>query len=110
MFIVDSHPANIPREVASILQGACNGGSKFQSHQQSLSTRSLDPVEWSVSAISPDQAYGGPNQGQSSPCQCSTVVYSMVAACGACQSALIDTCVKPTRPNISYLKFFYLDG
>ncbi|KAF8524012.1 hypothetical protein JB92DRAFT_1495761 [Gautieria morchelliformis] len=61
-----------PCLVAAALQSACNGG------------------KWSVPALASDQAYGGPKMGESSPCQCSTVVYSVFSACAACQGALVN--------------------
>ncbi|KAF8524010.1 hypothetical protein JB92DRAFT_2882341 [Gautieria morchelliformis] len=58
-----------PCLVAAAFQSACNSG---------------------IPALASDQAYAGPKMGESSPCQCSTVVYSVFSACGACQGALFN--------------------
>jgi hypothetical protein len=39
------------------------------------------------------QQYTGPLLGFANLCTCSTVTYSMVAACGFCQGGIWDTCV-----------------
>ncbi|KAK0459823.1 uncharacterized protein EV420DRAFT_292641 [Desarmillaria tabescens] len=57
-----------PCDVASSLLGICNGGS--------YTLQSL-----------PDQThYLGPSVDAANPCQCSTVSYSLISACAACQN------------------------
>ncbi|KAJ3509632.1 hypothetical protein NLJ89_g5121 [Agrocybe chaxingu] len=40
----------------------------------------------SVDAIPPDNHYLGPTFAQADPCMCSSVTYSVISACGGCQS------------------------
>ncbi|KIM48891.1 hypothetical protein M413DRAFT_438065 [Hebeloma cylindrosporum] len=42
-------------------------------------------IPTAVNAIPPGTHYLGPNSAQQNPCICSSVTYSMVSACGACQ-------------------------
>ncbi|KAI9459394.1 hypothetical protein F5148DRAFT_1218816 [Russula earlei] len=56
-----------PCYVAAYLESSCNGG-QFQ-----------------IPPLTPGVLYGGPFAGGSTLCQCNTVVYSLVSACGACQ-------------------------
>ncbi|KLO10743.1 hypothetical protein SCHPADRAFT_906630 [Schizopora paradoxa] len=62
-----------PCLVAAYLGGACNGG------------------QYDVSALNPGEHYIGPAGVFLDPCQCSTVMYSMMGACSACQNATIIT-------------------
>jgi len=57
-----------PCLVASYLQSACNNG------------------DWSVVDLPPDTHYTGPTLDEVNSCQCSTVTYSMISACGICQN------------------------
>lgn len=45
--------------------------------------------EYDVSALLPDQHYIGPTAAIANQCQCSTVMYSMMGGCSACQNATI---------------------
>ncbi|KAH9954751.1 hypothetical protein BGW80DRAFT_1258557 [Lactifluus volemus] len=56
-----------PCAVAAYLEGVCFGG-LFE----------IDPLPQGLH-------YTGPNAGQGNLCQCNTVVYSLVSACGGCQ-------------------------
>ncbi|KIJ22842.1 hypothetical protein M422DRAFT_276676 [Sphaerobolus stellatus SS14] len=56
-----------PCEVSARLQAFCHGG-VFQ-----------------ITPLAHNKAYSGPQKGASDPCVCSTVTYSLVAACAACQ-------------------------
>lgn len=47
--------------------------------------------EYDVSALNPGEHYIGPTGLFVDPCQCSTVMYSMMGACSACQNATIIT-------------------
>jgi hypothetical protein len=61
-----------PCLVAAYLQGACTGGG------------------FSVNQLPVGTYYGGPNLDEVNGCQCSTVTYSMVSACGVCQNRSIE--------------------
>ncbi|KAF8163452.1 hypothetical protein B0H34DRAFT_324108 [Crassisporium funariophilum] len=56
-----------PCEVASSLLAVCNGG------------------PFPVEALPDLSHYVGPSLGAANPCQCNTVTYSLMSACGACQ-------------------------
>jgi len=43
---------------------------------------------WTVPALPAQQAYNGPSTGQANICTCSTVTYSTMSACGACQTGI----------------------
>ncbi|KAJ7172287.1 hypothetical protein C8R46DRAFT_142896 [Mycena filopes] len=58
-----------PCQVASYLGGICEPGTEFQ-----------------VSELGPGEYYPGPSAQQSNPCRCSSVLYSLLSACAACQS------------------------
>ncbi|KAK0503360.1 hypothetical protein EDD18DRAFT_629951 [Armillaria luteobubalina] len=57
-----------PCDVASSLLGVCNGGS------------------YSLQSLPDMTHYLGPSVDAANPCQCSTVSYSLISACGACQN------------------------
>jgi len=61
-----------PCLVASYLQGACNNG------------------DWGVVELPPGTHYTGPTQDEVNACQCSTVTYSMISACGICQNGTAE--------------------
>ncbi|KAG2158230.1 uncharacterized protein EDB93DRAFT_1238020 [Suillus bovinus] len=58
-----------PCEVASYLEGVCTGGA------------------FSISPLPPDTHYAAPTVAEASACECNTVTYSLVSACGDCQNA-----------------------
>ncbi|KAF8576241.1 hypothetical protein K439DRAFT_677871 [Ramaria rubella] len=60
-----------PCLVAAALQVACAGAT------------------FNVAPLQPGKEYSGPSPGQASPCVCSTVTFSMISACGVCQSGSI---------------------
>ncbi|EPQ58044.1 hypothetical protein GLOTRDRAFT_98772 [Gloeophyllum trabeum ATCC 11539] len=62
-----------PCLVASYLQGACNGG------------------EYNIAPLPEDHHYIGPTQATANDCECNTVVYNLMSACGACQNRTIIT-------------------
>jgi len=62
-----------PCLVAAYLQGACDSGTFF------------------IPALPNGTHYLGPTLENSNPCQCSTVLYSVVSACAACQGQSYDT-------------------
>ncbi|KIM87187.1 hypothetical protein PILCRDRAFT_303122 [Piloderma croceum F 1598] len=61
-----------PCVVAAYMQGACTNG------------------EYIVQPLAPSYHYIGPTVKQDNPCQCSTVVYSLMSACGMCQNRTIE--------------------
>ncbi|KAF8491379.1 hypothetical protein F5888DRAFT_1061729 [Russula emetica] len=58
-----------PCAVTAHLQSVCNNG------------------EFSVPSLIPGDVYSAPSDSKELPCVCSTVVYSLVSACGACQNS-----------------------
>ncbi|KAG2041610.1 hypothetical protein BDR03DRAFT_945232 [Suillus americanus] len=58
-----------PCVVASYLESVCWGG------------------DFTVSALPPDTHYAAPTVAEANQCECSTVTYSLISACGACQNA-----------------------
>ncbi|KAI6117694.1 hypothetical protein EDD16DRAFT_996455 [Pisolithus croceorrhizus] len=58
-----------PCVVASYLESQCDRGG------------------FTVTALSPNAHYIGPNASESDLCQCNAVVYSLICACAACQEA-----------------------
>ncbi|KAH7929703.1 hypothetical protein BV22DRAFT_1029106 [Leucogyrophana mollusca] len=58
-----------PCTVASWLEGVCYSNG------------------WVIPALGTGNVYLGPTATQSQPCECNTVVYSLMSACGACQGA-----------------------
>ena len=42
---------------------------------------------WEIGPLPQGDLYSGPDAGQDNLCQCNTVVYSLVSACGACQGS-----------------------
>jgi len=63
-----------PCLIAAYAQGVCNGG------------------QFTVDPLPAGTHYTGPFVNQANDCECSTVVYSLVSACGICQgSSEIDT-------------------
>jgi len=61
-----------PCVVAAYMQGVCTGGA------------------FTVSPLPLDTHYTGPTAALANPCQCSTVTYSLVSACGLCQERQIE--------------------
>ncbi|KAF8587080.1 hypothetical protein K439DRAFT_1631062 [Ramaria rubella] len=61
-----------PCLVAAALQGVCTDGI------------------FNIPPLAPGRIYTGPLIGGSNVCTCSSVTYSMVAACGACQGAEVE--------------------
>ncbi|KAJ4487766.1 hypothetical protein J3R30DRAFT_845604 [Lentinula aciculospora] len=49
-------------------------------------------TQYSIPSINTNQHYGGPTTGpQDNPCQCSSVMYILLSACGACQGGSFIT-------------------
>ncbi|KAG9318849.1 hypothetical protein JVU11DRAFT_954 [Chiua virens] len=68
---MDNSKTQNPCLVAAFLQGACNGG------------------EFTVDALPLNTHYIGPSAGESNACQCSSVTYNTISACGLCQNRTI---------------------
>ncbi|KAF8514092.1 hypothetical protein BU17DRAFT_94783 [Hysterangium stoloniferum] len=79
-----------PCLVASALQATCSGGSMFLVPLP-FSSFAHASSDWTIAPLDPGLQYAGPYVGQSNKCVCSTVVYSLVSACGACQGRGITT-------------------
>jgi hypothetical protein len=76
-----------PCVVASYLEGVCFGGRKSFRSVNFLAIF-FDRIPDTVFEIDPlpqGHHYTGAPSGQGNLCQCNTVVYSLVSACGACQ-------------------------
>ncbi|KIK49219.1 hypothetical protein CY34DRAFT_797160 [Suillus luteus UH-Slu-Lm8-n1] len=58
-----------PCVVASYLESVCWGG------------------DFTISSLPPGTHYAAPTVAEANSCECSTVTYSLVSACGACQNA-----------------------
>jgi len=95
-----------PCSIAASLLGVCNGGT------------------YQVQPISPGHLYLGPTLDNANGCQCSTVAYSVLMACAACQNAsitawsvwstncakvFIDSFPEPIPTGISVPGYAYLD-
>ncbi|KAF8843547.1 hypothetical protein BDN67DRAFT_1000775 [Paxillus ammoniavirescens] len=46
---------------------------------------------FNIQGLNPGQYYGAPSGAYANPCECNTVAYSLVSACGACQGAVYLT-------------------
>ncbi|KAF9246138.1 hypothetical protein BU15DRAFT_70254 [Melanogaster broomeanus] len=68
---MDNSKSQNPCLVAAYLQGACNGG------------------QFSVDALPVSTHYIGPTASEQNGCQCSTVTYATISACGVCQNRTI---------------------
>ncbi|KAH9171573.1 hypothetical protein EDB89DRAFT_1090712 [Lactarius sanguifluus] len=90
-----------PCNVAAYLEATCGTGRTFSHHLSSPFRAKCHPIlgtfshqstphAYTVFKIDPlpqGSVYRGPNAGQSNLCECNTVVYSLVSACGACQGS-----------------------
>ncbi|KAJ3916850.1 hypothetical protein F5877DRAFT_21644, partial [Lentinula edodes] len=45
-----------------------------------------DPLGVQVPALPASNHYTGPSSGQATTCECSTLTYMLISACGACQN------------------------
>ncbi|KAJ8586098.1 hypothetical protein M405DRAFT_823905 [Rhizopogon salebrosus TDB-379] len=61
-----------PCLVSAYLQGVCVGG------------------QYSIDTLPADSHYIGPALDEANSCECSTVTYSLVSACGACQNSTFE--------------------
>ncbi|KAN0076910.1 hypothetical protein V8E55_010765 [Tylopilus felleus] len=68
---MDNSKNQNPCVVAAYLQGACNGG------------------EFTIPALPPNTHYTGPYADQQNQCQCSSVTFNTISACGLCQNHTI---------------------
>ncbi|KAF9469207.1 hypothetical protein BDZ94DRAFT_1243953 [Collybia nuda] len=70
-WMANSHKKS-PCEVASALLGICADS-------------------YNVAALPPNTHYLGPTLKLANPCQCNTVAYSLMSACGSCQGRTFDS-------------------
>ena len=75
-----------PCIVAAYLQVACNNGSGSLCSTPLSTLLTLWQADWLVIALPNATHYTGPDQTKINTCQCSTVTYSMISACGLCQN------------------------
>ncbi|KAF9218335.1 hypothetical protein BS17DRAFT_87075 [Gyrodon lividus] len=68
---MDNSRGQNPCLVAAYLQGACNSG------------------QFTVDTLPSGTHYIGPTADEQNPCQCSTVTYATISACGVCQNRTI---------------------
>ena len=94
-----------PCLVAAYLQGACVGGGKHfsllhrpQWHNQFLAV-------YTVGSLPVDDYYIGPYVDEANGCECNTVTYSLVSACGDCQNRTFERCVILTRLDFTGCSF-----
>lgn len=66
---MDNSKGQSPCFVAAYLESVCNNG------------------QYTVPALLPDESYVGPDADQATPCDCSAVTYSLIAACAICQNS-----------------------
>ncbi|KAH0839430.1 hypothetical protein J3R83DRAFT_205 [Lanmaoa asiatica] len=79
-----------PCLVTAYLQGACNGGRTFTFLLCHALIQSSDiQPEYTVNPLPANEHYTGPYADQNNPCQCSSVTYNTISACGACQNRTI---------------------
>ncbi|KAH0827028.1 hypothetical protein J3R83DRAFT_4709 [Lanmaoa asiatica] len=87
---MDNSKNQNPCTVAAYLQGACNGGRTFTfllCHAL-LQNSDIQP-EFTVDPLPVNTHYTGPYADEQNPCQCSSVTYNTISACGACQNRTI---------------------
>jgi hypothetical protein len=74
-----------PCEVAAFLQSICYGGGQSSFSRIASLAISSPRTEFHIPALPQGRAYNGPAYGDSTLCKCSTIVYSLLSACDACQ-------------------------
>ncbi|THH04401.1 hypothetical protein EW145_g5539 [Phellinidium pouzarii] len=73
--------------VAQITSNAtCLPGLAVLEHTSEERVMAVQP-EYDVSELAPGRFYVGPPADSARPCECSTVMYAVMSACGACQNA-----------------------
>ncbi|KAG8217877.1 hypothetical protein J3R82DRAFT_6043 [Butyriboletus roseoflavus] len=70
---MDNTLSQNPCLISAYLQAACNGG------------------QFTVEALPPNSHYTGPYVNEANECQCSSVTYNTISACGICQGGTIIT-------------------
>ncbi|KAG1827173.1 uncharacterized protein BJ212DRAFT_1294516 [Suillus subaureus] len=78
---MDNSLQQSPCVVASYLESVCWGG------------------DFTVSSLPPGTHYAAPTVADANKCECSTVTYSLVSACGACQNATFLNTLDFTEPR-----------
>jgi len=88
-----------PCNVAAMLESTCYAGSEF-SCPSTPHVVMVHFSEFTIPRLQPSWDYTGPNLGEDNLCQCNTIVYSLVSACGGCQgSTWISYAFYPTHEN-----------
>ena len=78
-----------PCQVASSLFSICTPGMFCCIHIQVVLSLIFFPVGYIVNQADPGSHYSGPTIDNQNACQCSTVSYSLISACAACQNATV---------------------
>jgi hypothetical protein len=74
-----------PCEVASILLSECNNGRQYHPLVMFFGSSIHHSLAFPVDTLPQSSHYVGPSIQNANPCQCNTVTYSLMSACGACQ-------------------------
>jgi hypothetical protein len=78
-----------PCQVVSSLFSICTSGMLCCIHIQIAISDFSSPVGYIVKQADTGSHYTGPTIDSQNPCQCSTVSYSLISACAACQNATV---------------------
>jgi len=73
-----------PCDVGAALAGVCVGGGKWSNTVQN--TPSWLSIDFTLPPLHPGYVYLGPDASNANSCRCSSVYYSLMAACSVCQS------------------------
>jgi hypothetical protein len=95
-----------PCTVAAFLLSTCNGGS-----QSSFSCTTSQPylrTGYNIQPLPQGYSYTGPTAGTSNTCKCSTVAYSLLSACDACQGSTWFKYVP--NPPFAFWAYLFLVG
>jgi hypothetical protein len=84
---MDNSKNQNPCVVSAYLQGACNDGRTFVSYYVFHSSNFQQ--EFTVDPLPTGTHYTGPYADEQNACQCSSVTYNSVSACGLCQNRTI---------------------
>ncbi|KAF8077809.1 hypothetical protein FPV67DRAFT_1684714 [Lyophyllum atratum] len=89
-----------PCQVAATLLAACGS---FEVNTVCHGTA------YNVAALPVESHYTGPSLAAANACQCSTVVYSLMSACGACQGRKYENFPKSIPPDTFVPGWAYMD-
>ena len=82
---MDNSLQQSPCLIAAYLQGQCDNGGEPHRFMLVTLSNGLNVVDFHLTGLGPGYVYL-PGDGNN-PCTCSTVTYSVVAACALCQGA-----------------------